>query len=176
MSQIIYIGIIAVLIAITVALATALLRSRNAHLPLQHALDRAGRALKLAEGIGGVGTWMIESAENRLHWSDKVFAIHGRPVEKGPPPLAAAIAYFHPADRAHVLHVVNTALHEGRDYEFRARLIAEDGIIRPVMSRAQCQLDDNGKVSHVYGVFIELPEEMPPVVDSEKASSLSFAS
>ena len=51
--------------------------------------------------------------------------------------------------------MVECAIARGESFEFKARLVAEDGAIKTVISRGMCRTNDAGKVVQVYGVFIE---------------------
>lgn len=127
-------------------------RRRN-HVVLE--LERAREMLGLAERVGGVGVWTVRQKDHKLYWSDRVYTIHGRDKALGPPSLVAAIAYYDPTDRGRIVELMNDALKRGASYEFNARIIAEDGRTKHVLSRAVCQKGIDGEIDHVFGVIIE---------------------
>ncbi len=118
-------------------------------------LQRVSNSLYLAEKMGGVGSWVLDVRNENVRWSDQVFVIHRRDPVRGEPPLESSINYYHPDDRDHVRTLVEQAIGQGRNFEFQARLMAEDGSQRTVISRGMCQTDEAGRVVQVYGVFIE---------------------
>lgn len=126
---------------------------RTAHIKAE--LQRVSHSLYLAEKVGGVGTWILNVDDQSIEWSDQVFAIHGRDPSSGEPALDGGINYYHPDDRDRVKRLVERALNRGQSFEFSARLIAEDGTHKSVLSRAVAQTDETGKVIRVFGVFIE---------------------
>lgn len=120
-------------------------------------LQRVSNSLYLAEKMGGIGSWILNVRNQTIQWSDQVFVIHKRDPSCGEPGLEDGIGYYHPADRAKVQAMIERAIEHGLSFEFKARLIAEDGSIKPVISRGICQIDDAGKLERVYGVFIAQP-------------------
>ncbi len=115
--------------------------------------DRA--CLALAENVGSVATWSVDNRTNKLYWSDRLFAIHGRDKDKGTPDLDSAIDYYHPEDRIKVRRTVSRALAEGRPFHFQARIIDENGIEKSIMSRGICHVGHDGEVDQVFGVAFE---------------------
>ena len=134
-------------------------------------LQRVSNSLYLAEKMGGVGTWVLNVANQSVRWSDQVFVIHRRDPALGEPPLESSINYYHPADRDRVASMVECAIARGESFEFKARLVAEDGAIKTVISRGMCRTNDAGKVVQVYGVFIEQSH----IIDIDRFDNDNFA-
>lgn len=118
-------------------------------------LHQAHEMLQHAEKLGQIGTWSINVSDQRVRWSDRVFEIHARPPKLREPPLADAIEYYHADDRALVEASVERAIEDGVPFEFTARLIAEDGTEKNVLTRGLCGMGTHGSVDRVFGVFIE---------------------
>ena len=171
MSPIAFWAIIFALCLIVIIVTIANVKQARLLRPLIQQVDLLKQSLELAEKIGGIGSFCVDNQNNNLHWSENVFAIHGRPLSKGPPQLAAAIAYYHPSDRSRVVETVNDALRAGKSYELKARIIAENGMVKKVISRAICQMDGDGEVRYVYGVFIEIAPDMPIMNSIELAEN-----
>ena len=70
----------------------------------------ANRLLMMAEEIAHVGHWQEDPKSDRRIWSEEVFRIHDVPVQVVPPTRDAAIALYHPDDRA----LIRKNLAEGR--------------------------------------------------------------
>lgn len=150
-------------IAITIELAVSM--AALAGLLLVHLFRRLGKqqeelarlraAVHHAETLGGIGSWRVDVKKEKLIWSDRVFAIHARPISKGAPTLEQGIAYYHPDDRDLVQQLVERAISHGIPFEFSARLLAEDGRVRQVISRGMCQMDEGGEARMLHGIFIE---------------------
>ncbi|MGB3739205.1 MAG: PAS domain-containing protein [Pontixanthobacter sp.] len=148
------IGLIVAVMLLCVVAGCIFLALRR-HTELSSELQRVSNSLYLAEKMGGVGTWVLNVANQSVRWSDQVFIIHRRDPGLGEPPLESSINYYHPADRERVGALVECAIDRGESFEFKARLVAEDGTIKIVVSRGMCRTNDAGKVVQVYGIFIE---------------------
>jgi len=124
-------------------------------------LDRCKLTLEISEDVGRFGSWHVDAISNVVKWSDYVFDMHERRQSLGHPPLENAIHYYHPDDRPMVQAAVARALEEGMDFEFRARILTENGNELPVLARGTCQIGGDGVVLGIFGCFVDLstPEE-----------------
>ncbi|WP_158638008.1 PAS domain S-box protein [Sphingomonas ginsenosidivorax] len=131
------------------------LEARTAAAFLQ--VREANRLFGMAGAIASIGHWRFEIASGNVIWSDEVFNIHGLPVGT-PPPLAAAVDFYHPDDRARIEAELNAAIAEKRGFEWEARLIGADGRTRHVVAQGQVELDDAGEMVAMFGVFQDVTE------------------
>lgn len=121
-------------------------------------LSERNRLLELTEEIAEIGHWRLNLADDSLYWSDGICRIHG--VDPGNvPPLADAIAFYHPDDRAMVARHVEEARTDGKFYTFRARLIAEDGTVKQVEARGLPEFGRDGKPIALYGMLADRTKE-----------------
>lgn len=127
-------------------------------------LEESRRLLQMAEQMVGVGHWRLDAATQHLFWSDEVYRIHGR-VVGDIPPLDQAIAAYHPDDRVMVADHVGLALRDGVAWDFRARLIRQDGSQRHVRTSGQAERAPDGTILGVVGVF----QDITDAVDAEAA-------
>lgn len=146
------------------AIAYLIIRMRQLQTNLQAAeleLERCQLTLEISEDVGRFGSWHMDARTNIVKWSDYVFDMHERRHSLGHPPLENAIHYYHPDDRPMVQAAVARALDEGADFEFRARILTENGNELPVLARGTCQIGGDGKVLGIFGCFVDLstPEE-----------------
>lgn len=118
--------------------------------------DRA--CLALAENVASVATWMVDLRTQKVFWSDRVFAVHGRDKAAGTPPLDAALDYYHPDDRERVRKTFDKAAVSGGPFYVDARIIDEQGVERHIMCRGICNLGADGKPTELFGVLFEAPE------------------
>jgi len=124
-------------------------------------LDRCQLTLEISEDVGRFGSWHLDARTKIVKWSDYIFDMHERRHSLGHPPLENAIRYYHPDDRPMVETAVARALKEGADFEFRARIVTENGNELPVLARGTCQIGGDGEVLGIFGCFVDLstPEE-----------------
>ena len=138
------------------------LRQSNANLEdLRLELNRCKLTLEISEDVGRFGSWHLDAKTNNVEWSDYIFDMHERRHSLGVPKLENAIDYYHPEDRSMVETAVQRALEQGEDFEYRARIITDQGNEIPVLSRGTCQIGGDGKVLGIFGCFVDLsrPED-----------------
>ena len=116
------------------------------------------RLLGMAEAMSGVGHWRYSVANGHVVWSDEVYRIHG--VEPGTfdPNLGDALSFYHEDDRPILTGLVDQSIRDKSGYDFELRLWRKDGALRDVMARATCELDAQGEVSAMFGVFQDVTE------------------
>lgn len=124
----------------------------------ERALQWQTSLLQRAESLAHVGHWRINLEDGSLFWSDEIYRIHGHDPETYTPMLADGINAYHPDERDEVAQVVQEAIEQAKDFRFQHRLIRPTGEIRHVVSRGECQVDEDGKVTSVFGVFQDITE------------------
>lgn len=122
----------------------------------------------LAESLVGLGHWYVDLPNEKLYWSDQVYKIHGVTPEEYTPELSSAINFYHPDDRQRVTDYVGQAIGKGENFEFTLRLVQPSGIIRHVKSKGQCVKNDSGQVIKLFGVFIDVSDEVEARNKNEK--------
>ncbi len=121
-------------------------------------LEESNRLLTMAETLAGVGHWRLDSTNLSLFWSAEVYRIHGLP-DGYEPVLADGISAYHPDDREMVRAYVDAALRDGTSWGFQARIVRPDGEERCVRSDGQVELGTDGKISGVFGTFLDITEQ-----------------
>ena len=115
--------------------------------------------LLLAERLSEVGFWSVSLGEEaELLWSDQVYAIHGLDSATYTPELEEALGFYHEEDRSRVRESLDTAIADRTGFRFTARLRRADGEVRTVRTLGRTQLDENGEVAFVFGVFQDITE------------------
>lgn len=109
--------------------------------------------LRKIESFSAVGHWRVDLIENTLFWSDEVYKIHGLDKENFKPDLESAIEFYHSDDREDVKKLVNRAIENAADFNFQKRLIRPDGELRYVVAYGQCEVNQDGEVIALFGVF-----------------------
>ena len=118
--------------------------------------QRAHRQLRQGEKIAGFGTWRLCLADNRVEWSDQVYAIHE--VPKGQEEmLEDALSFYPPSDRAILSAAVEQAISTGRSYDLEVDFITAKGRSRRVRAMGEVELDQ-GKPVALIGVFQDVTE------------------
>lgn len=124
--------------------------------------ERQKRFMDRAQQIANVGYWRVDLVNNKVFWSEEIYRIHGLDPATYRPDLESAIDAYHPRDRGAVEEAIKTAIEKKEPYDFRLRLIRPDGEIRLVRSQGECELNKEGKVIGVFGVFKDITEDRLP--------------
>ncbi len=115
-------------------------------------LEDANRLMLMAEKMAQIGHWRVDVAANELYWSQEVFRTYGLPLSFKPT-VEAAIAAYHPDDRAKVTQCLQRAVDRRESFTFESRVVRPDGSIRDVASFGQPELDADGNIAAIVGVF-----------------------
>lgn len=146
----------AALIEARAAAATALRLSEEAA-DRAMMLDRQHRLLLQAERMAGIGSWRIELGDDKVEWSDQVFAIHGLPVGT-PPSLERALDFYPEEDRARVTDLIGTAISRAEPFSLDSDLVAADGRLLRVRSLGEPEYRDGEPVA-IIGVFQDITDQ-----------------
>ena len=112
----------------------------------------------MAEEMAGVGHWRLDRRTEETVWSAEVFRIYGLDPAAGIPDPITLLEMYHPDDRALVATLFNAARREGRPFTGEVRIVRPDGGIRHLLCRGAAEFGPNGKVSAVFGAFMDVTE------------------
>ena len=119
-------------------------------------LRRSEAYLAESERLSHIGTWAMSIPSREIaFWSNEHYRIFGFDPEKGPPPLAEALARIHPDDNA-TLETINRALGEKKDFELDFRVLLPDGSIRYVHSLGHPVLNEAGELVEFIGMAMDV--------------------
>ncbi|KHK91731.1 hypothetical protein LK12_13230 [Novosphingobium malaysiense] len=155
-SSITFLQIYLVTLLISALPLAAALSARNAS---YEELMRQKGFFEMASQTAHIGHWRLEIAKERLTWSDEVYRIHGLPIGT-PPPLSEAINAYHPDDRGMVSLWLDDCIANGGEFEFDARIVTTGGDVRHVNSRGRADVDGNGEVVALFGVFQDVTQRV----------------
>ncbi len=131
-------------------------------------LEEERTLLSMAESAAHIGHWRVNVTDRTVFLSSELFRIQG--IEpRADVSLEDAINCYHPDDRATVASCVRSALADGTDYHFHARILRPDGEIRWVMSRGQIERLHGDTVDGVFGVLQDVTEQMSAIAELRAA-------
>ena len=133
------------------------------------ALDRLARselALREAQAIAQLGSWMLDFASGELVWSDETFRILGLKPGSIEPTLDLFLSIVHPDDRAAVSREIEAAaMRVDGYYSIEHRVLARDGVIRFVRERGRVRFDDQGRPVSISGTALDITDRVQAEVD-----------
>ncbi len=122
---------------------------------------RANKALlDRSQEMAHIGSWRIDSRQERLFWSDEAYRIFGRLPQEFEPSYAAFLDATHPDDRDLVDSAYKVSLKEDQPYEITHRIIRPDGEVRTVQEKSDYVRDEHGAVIESHGIIHDITELM----------------
>lgn len=137
--------------ALARALKTAAERSA-----LLHRLDVTHRQFRQAERLTNIGSWTLTLCDERVEWSDQVYAIHGLPPGEAPP-LDAALRFYPPHARALIAAALAHSFKTGEPFEIETDFITAQGESRRVRTLGEVETAE-GVPQALVGVFQDVTE------------------
>ncbi|HEX9954978.1 MAG TPA: ATP-binding protein [Allosphingosinicella sp.] len=135
---------------------------------------RSEERYRIAERIGRVGHWRLECPSGRLIWSDEYREICGlgRDVE---PDIEAVLDLYLPEDAAAARAEIAAASVTGTGWESSRRLIRPNGELRYIKSHSVCERDEEGRLTALFGVVLDVTDLELARREAEAASATKAA-
>ena len=115
------------------------------------AIDLRNRHFRQAERMANIGSWRLSLGDNRVQWSDQVYAIHGLPVGEEPP-LETALDFYPRDARTIVSNALASAVATGQPFDVENDFVTKQGKRRRVRSIGEIELNEEPPIA-VIGVF-----------------------
>lgn len=134
------------------------LHARTRALSLANAaLQQSTQIFRQAERAVNVGSWWVDLATRRLHWSDQVHAITG--LESGPAMnVRDVVQLYQPQDRAMVSKAMDDTIEDGKPFMFETTIHRRDGETRRIRVVGE-RIDVDGQPDCVAGIILDCTEE-----------------
>lgn len=121
---------------------------------LKDELRQVRSRLEEAHTLAKMGFWERHLPSGAVMWSEQMERIYGIPQ----PSTAQIIELIHPDDRAAFVKRMEVATEPGKIYELDYRIVLPDGTIKHIWSRAQPEVDRNGKLVKRFGTVQDITE------------------
>lgn len=122
-------------------------------------LRRKQRYLDEAERLSHTGCWTFNLRSGGISfWSEETFRIFGMPVGSVVPTMEQLRTFMHPKDMPDAMVARQSAIQEGRPWDFQHRIIRPDGDIRYVRTVGQPYFDEHGVLVEYIGCVMDVTE------------------
>lgn len=121
--------------------------------------DERLETLRLVEEMSGVGHWRLDRATRTLEWSDEVYRIHGVTREAFAPTLDNALTFYPDGERERLKAMIQRGMGAGEPYMAKLALVRADGEERRVLTHAESERDEDGRVTAMFGVFQDVTDQ-----------------
>ncbi len=143
-------------------------------------LQRREAQLSEAQKIGRMGHWYWEVGQQRMEWSDQIYAMFGVDKKSFVPTVEAVKALVLKRDLGKTLRAFQRAAVRERDYELQFRLRRPKGGIRFIHCEGRCKTDPRtGEVVALFGIMQDITERTlheRALQDAKDAAESAYAS
>jgi PAS domain S-box-containing protein len=107
--------------------------------------------LKETQNIAHVGSWSMDSATNKLFWSDELYKIFGFDNNQALPPFEEQGRFFTPDSWERLSTAVANTATEGIPYKLELETVRKDGSRGWMWAFGKADRDSNGRITRVHG-------------------------
>ncbi len=132
----------------------------------KHELEK--KLLEKAERVSHTGHWYLDLETESVFWSNEIYKIHGLNPDEYKPELDSAIDAYHPDDRDRVEQAIQGTIENKQPFVFEMRIIRPNHTLRYVRSEGEPELDEDGNVKAIFGVFTDITEKHLKDVESKQ--------
>ena len=122
-------------------------------------LKESERGLAEAQKLAHIGNWDWNVETGEGYWSDELYRIFGRRLQKSSPSYDELLNYIHPDDRDYVDKSIKKGLNEGPKDGIDYRIILDNGEERTVHSRAEVTFNEKNIPIRVKGIVQDITKQ-----------------
>ena len=127
---------------------------------LLDALRDRERLLAESQAIAGIGSWSWDVVADRVVWSDQLHLLHGVPRESFDGTYDAFLELIHPDDRDGVAAAVSSLFEGAEEFEWNARIVRPDGVVRWFRGLGRGERDRDGRVVRMAGTDQDVTDKV----------------
>mgnify|MGYP003575118785 CR=1 FL=1 len=125
--------------------------------------------LAMVEGLSGVGHWRVDMLDQKVSWSDEVYAIHGVSREIFTPTFEGAVDFYPERDRDVLsAHWARTMAGEG-PFSVELCINRADGRKRRVVAKGAAEPASDGQSPALFGVFQDVTDQREAMAVMERS-------
>ena len=145
--------------------------SRQTRVDLTHVVERAivqahteelnekrRKMLDDAEKLAQIGSFEWDIPNNKVTWSDGLYAIYGLAPDEFAASFEAFLEQVHPEDRNKVQATIQKAYRNGQPFAIEERIVRQDGTVRILRSQGEVITDIRGAAVRMIGVCQDITE------------------
>lgn len=115
-------------------------------------------ALKEAQRISHLGSWHVELATGKVHWSEELYTMYGFDPSQPPPLLDDSNTLFTRESWERLSTAIARALETGESYELELELLPGGGSTKWMWARGEVVHDAHGTPVRLQGVVLDITE------------------
>ncbi len=146
-------------VALTMKTASELEKEVESRKKAEEKLNIKIQQMNEAQSIAKLGSWEWDLETDEVHWSDGMFHIFEKPLQKDSLVFNKEILHHVPAeDQDYLKKVIKQAVDQKQFSEFHHRIITPTGKIKIIHVRGEVHINENGKVTKLTGTGQDVSE------------------
>ena len=125
----------------------------------QDELERSIARMDRAERLAGLGNWSVDLQADELTWSDGTFHLYGYKPGEIKPDVEFARHHYIDQDIERVSEIIEEALEDGSEFEYRARITTKLGDQKHIRVLGEVETNADGKPVAYSGIIQDVTEE-----------------
>lgn len=114
--------------------------------------------LRLATGVGNIGIWDWDIANQVLTWDDSMYALYGIRKENYESSFDAWLKTLHPEDYEYIQEEVQAGMRGEREFAAEFRIVRPDQTVRYIKAASQTFRSPDGSALRMVGTNIDITE------------------
>ena len=118
----------------------------------------ARNQLEAAQRLGGLGSWYLDLATDKVTWSDELFKMQGLEPDKEPPPASTHHQLFSPESWEKLNQALGKTISEGIPYELELEMFNNGTFHGWMLARGEAIQNPQGEIVGVLGVALDITD------------------
>jgi len=123
---------------------------------MEESLRSSESRLNDAERLAKIGSWELDTINNKLIWSDQVYHMFDLEPQQFEATYEAFLDHIHPDDREDVNEAYVQSLQDKTTYKIQHRLLLKDDSVKYVKEFCESYFDDNGNPVRSIGMIQDI--------------------
>lgn len=120
--------------------------------------DIARSQLEAAQRLGGLGSWYLDLATDKVTWSEELFRMQGLEPEIEPPPASTHHQLFSPESWERLSEALAKTIAEGIPYELELEMFNNGTFRGWMLARGEAIRSPEGAIVGVLGVALDITQ------------------
>ena len=123
-------------------------------------LQEKARRLQWSQKIGDIGDWKLDVEAQSVFWSENMYTIYDRELDKGPPSYEELMEYY-PDEEERQDHIekVEQAIEQGTTYSLDIKMKTDRGNIKYLHVEGFPNTNESGQTEQLLGIVQDITEE-----------------
>lgn len=114
--------------------------------------------LEAAQRLGGLGSWYLDLATDKVTWSEELFRMQGLTPDKEPPPASTHHQLFSPESWERLSSALAETIANGTPYELELEMFNNGNFHGWMLARGEAIRSPEGEIVGVLGVALDITQ------------------